>query len=493
MADIFISYSQKDREMAAGLAQALKGYGYDVWWDYDLVGGTKFRKQIKDQLAVAKVAIVIWTVNSVESEFVVDEADDAKAVKKLVPVRSPDLEYKFIPLGFRQLQTDPIDKPELIIRSLEATGVKPSLALPSPAPRQVEAPAPASISGADSEAFAAWEKIKLTNKPDSFVAFIERFPQHALSDVARTRLDTMEDEAWRKITENTDDPASLSAFIAVFRDGRHGGQARRRYLSLESNSWSAVDKNDAAALSRHLEQFPDGFSANEIRGRLSDLRKAAEETEVWQKIRSAPSRKDIETYIGSFPLGKHVDEARQILTGMMLAERRAERWNKIKDQNFSEQLRSFIAEFHQGPEVEEARARLAQRLREKEAEEWRKLADARHPATFLKFLRDFPDGEHRDAALTRLRELPDLIADEAWAEIRDSDDPTLGSVGIQDSHVGLVVIQAVDGPIRFDGRPMGEDGAALSWQAGRSGPQWHRQSTVCRGGTVDRSNRQPLA
>jgi hypothetical protein len=26
----------------------------------------------------------------------------------------------------------------------------------------------------------------------------------------------------------------------------------------------------------------------------------------------------------------------------------------------------------------------------------------------------------------------------------------LGSVGIQDSHPGLVVIQAVDGPIRFD-------------------------------------------
>jgi hypothetical protein len=26
----------------------------------------------------------------------------------------------------------------------------------------------------------------------------------------------------------------------------------------------------------------------------------------------------------------------------------------------------------------------------------------------------------------------------------------LGSVGIQDSHPGLVVIQAIDGPIRFD-------------------------------------------
>ena len=27
---------------------------------------------------------------------------------------------------------------------------------------------------------------------------------------------------------------------------------------------------------------------------------------------------------------------------------------------------------------------------------------------------------------------------------------SLGSVGIQDSHLGLIVIQALDGPIRFD-------------------------------------------
>jgi hypothetical protein len=38
----------------------------------------------------------------------------------------------------------------------------------------------------------------------------------------------------------------------------------------------------------------------------------------------------------------------------------------------------------------------------------------------------------------------------------------LGSVGIQDSHPGLFVIQALDGPIRFDRRSMGENRAALS-------------------------------
>jgi hypothetical protein len=38
----------------------------------------------------------------------------------------------------------------------------------------------------------------------------------------------------------------------------------------------------------------------------------------------------------------------------------------------------------------------------------------------------------------------------------------LGPVENQDSPCGLVVIQALDGTIRTDRRPMGEDGAALS-------------------------------
>ena len=36
MADIFISYSQKDRALAKSLADALKACGYDVWWDYEV-------------------------------------------------------------------------------------------------------------------------------------------------------------------------------------------------------------------------------------------------------------------------------------------------------------------------------------------------------------------------------------------------------------------------------------------------------------------------
>ena len=53
----------------------------------------------------------------------------------------------------------------------------------------------------------------------------------------------------------------------------------------------------------------------------------------------------------------------------------------------------------------------------------------------------------------------DLLADQIDAI---PDGATLGSVENQDSTGGLVVIQALDGTIRTDRRPMGEDGAALS-------------------------------
>ncbi len=49
MADVFISYSKKDRDVARGLADFLESCGYNVWWDYELVGGEKFRSRIKDE------------------------------------------------------------------------------------------------------------------------------------------------------------------------------------------------------------------------------------------------------------------------------------------------------------------------------------------------------------------------------------------------------------------------------------------------------------
>ena len=75
MTDIFISYSRKDDAMVSTLARTLEELGYSVWWDVDgLHGGQSFVKVIEQKLNEAKCAIVVWSPDSVGSNWVHCEA-----------------------------------------------------------------------------------------------------------------------------------------------------------------------------------------------------------------------------------------------------------------------------------------------------------------------------------------------------------------------------------------------------------------------------------
>ena len=126
MADIFISYSSRDRQLAVTLARDLQAQGFSVWWDFNLVGGASFRQQILEHLNAAYAVIVIWTNNSVASEFVLDEADHAHREKKLIPLRAEGLDISAIPIGFRQIQTIPLSDQERLFQALNNLKVSPS-------------------------------------------------------------------------------------------------------------------------------------------------------------------------------------------------------------------------------------------------------------------------------------------------------------------------------------------------------------------------------
>ena len=100
VADVFISYSKQDRAIAEALASRLTNTGHSVWWDTNLVGGDQFRQVIVEELNAAKSVIVVWTPNSVKSEWVASEAQRAAAQKKLVPVKLPGLPVHDIPPPF---------------------------------------------------------------------------------------------------------------------------------------------------------------------------------------------------------------------------------------------------------------------------------------------------------------------------------------------------------------------------------------------------------
>ena len=101
MADIFISYARSDRERARTLAEALEEIRYEVWWDPKIPPGKTFDEVIAEALGNAKCVVVLWSKESVKSEWVKEEASVAKRRKILVPALIDDVE---LPLGFGLIQ-----------------------------------------------------------------------------------------------------------------------------------------------------------------------------------------------------------------------------------------------------------------------------------------------------------------------------------------------------------------------------------------------------
>ena len=100
MAAIFISYSSEDRERARTIADALSARGWSVWWDRKIPLGKSFDEVIEKALAEAKCVIVLWSPISAASEWVRNEASEAKRRGILIPVF---IEPVDAPLAFRLL------------------------------------------------------------------------------------------------------------------------------------------------------------------------------------------------------------------------------------------------------------------------------------------------------------------------------------------------------------------------------------------------------
>ena len=99
MSDIFISYSSKDRPWVERFAKTLETHGWSVWWDRNIPTGGSFNAVIRQELGAASCAIVVWSEQSVESEWVQAEADEARKQEKYLPIR---IDESAIPLGFTQ-------------------------------------------------------------------------------------------------------------------------------------------------------------------------------------------------------------------------------------------------------------------------------------------------------------------------------------------------------------------------------------------------------
>src|SRR5438067_3365800 len=103
MADIFISYARSDRDSVRRLAEGLQSRGWTVWWDHRIPAGKSYEDVIQEAIDAAGCVVVLWTRESVASEWVRNEAAEGARRKALIPVRLEDVR---VPLAFRHLQSD---------------------------------------------------------------------------------------------------------------------------------------------------------------------------------------------------------------------------------------------------------------------------------------------------------------------------------------------------------------------------------------------------
>ena len=101
MADIFLSYNEKDREQARRVATMLESVGWTVWWDRRIPAGDTWRSVLEKALQNLRCMIVLWSAHSIESEWVYEEATEGRRLGKLVPVM---IEAVRPPAGFREIQ-----------------------------------------------------------------------------------------------------------------------------------------------------------------------------------------------------------------------------------------------------------------------------------------------------------------------------------------------------------------------------------------------------
>jgi len=94
VADVFISYSRKDRKSAEAVAARLHKEGWSSWWDKSLSAGERWDESIRAELARASCVLVLWSKHSWSSKWVQAEAHSGFGRDALIAARLDDVQIE---------------------------------------------------------------------------------------------------------------------------------------------------------------------------------------------------------------------------------------------------------------------------------------------------------------------------------------------------------------------------------------------------------------
>jgi hypothetical protein len=308
VADIFISYSKQEREITESLAKYLEGEGYVVWWDAGIATGEKFRSAINAQLEAAKAVIVIWSRNSVVSDWVISEVEQGARRGNLIPLRTSDTDVSIIPMPYSTRHTDLVDNRAAILAALKKLGVEPRYA-PMNTGKNLHD--------------HVWERIKDSEHREDFELYLEVFPEGPYVTLARFEI------ARLKRLEAVVNAAAKSATASAEGEKPRGSVGRRAMLfGFGALAGSAL--SGAAIWKGAIEPQQEVLRAT-ITAEIARLRQEAEGTEkerilaaddaAWTAAETDGLIGAWRQYLKDWPNGKHVDGANTQIAARLKAGR----------------------------------------------------------------------------------------------------------------------------------------------------------------------------
>jgi hypothetical protein len=127
MAQVFISYFKPEHSLTQALADDISAAGLSVWWDTQLLPDDRFRAVIDAEIESCARAIIIWTPESIQRDWVISEAEHAHRLGKLINTFAAGLDPVYIPKPFGQINAVALEDRQKIIAALSrATQASPT-------------------------------------------------------------------------------------------------------------------------------------------------------------------------------------------------------------------------------------------------------------------------------------------------------------------------------------------------------------------------------
>ncbi len=123
-ADVFLSYTQADQERVRELDRRLKSQGIRCWWDRLLPDGKPFDREIEKRLNNVRAVVVLWSVNSIKSDWVRAEATKGRDRKICVGLLLDGFAGNETPAPFNVDQHIAFADDEKLLKRLIELGVR---------------------------------------------------------------------------------------------------------------------------------------------------------------------------------------------------------------------------------------------------------------------------------------------------------------------------------------------------------------------------------